>query len=190
MEANRICGWNYGVESEGSDVSLTRTTTNFNNVGVLLNNATANILTETTSIGNLTGFQISGGSGNSIVKSAAGRNSQYGFWVDGSQGNTVQGDAAEENALAGIYLGCSAKGIVNPSIPCTITTTTGNTILSNELSLNRDGIALERKSIYNKIEGNSSSGSLKYDMDDDNGNCIYNTYLGDAFGSKNLPCIQ
>ena len=190
MEANRICGWNYGIESEGSDITSTRTITSFNNVGVLLNNATANTLAEATSNDNLTGFQVSGGSGNSIVDSVAGRNSQYGFWVDGSQGNTVQSDAAEENALAGIYLGCSAKGIVNPSIPCTITTTTGNNILGNELSQNKDGSHSNKKASTTKSKANRSSGSLKYDMDDGNGNCIYNTYMGDAFGSKNLPCIQ
>jgi parallel beta-helix repeat protein len=161
-----------------------------NNVGVLLNDATKNEILNVYSASNVTGVEIAGGSGNAVTGSMPRGNSQYGIWLDGSQGNTVTGNLVLNNNLTGIYLGCSAKGIVDPTIPCTITTTTGNTVENNTVEYGKFGIQLERKSIYNKIEGNDSGGNLKYDMDDGNGNCIYNTYLGDSFLTKNLPCIQ
>ena len=190
VEVNAICGWNYGVEIEGSDVNLMGTTTKFNNVGVLLNNATDNILEGNASNENLNGFQISGGSGNTINGSTAGRNSQYGFWLDGTQGNRLSGDTAVEDFQAGFYLGCSSKGDVKPLIPCTITTTTGNTLIGDLSEGSTYGIALERKSIYNQIETNVSVRNLTYDMADGNGNCIYNTYLNNVYTTKNLKCIQ
>ena len=107
-----------------------------------------------------------------------------------ARGNTLSGDEAFGNTLAGVYLGCSAKGVINPVIPCTITTTTGNTVAYNDSEGGYYGIAVERKSIYNQIESNLAEGNSKDDMADGNGNCIYNTYLSDLFVTKNLPCIQ
>jgi len=189
-----ICGWNYAVESEGSKVyfstGMRDGVISLNNVGVLLNNATDNDVWDVSSQDNGTGFQIAGGSGNTITGNFAAFNSQYGFWLDGSQGNTVSGNEAERNTLAGYYLGCSSKGDFHPLIPCTITTTTGNTVTSNDSHANNYGIALERESIYNQIESNTVSDSFKVDMVDGNGNCIYNTYLDNEYESKNLPCIQ
>jgi parallel beta-helix repeat protein len=187
----QVCGWNSGVESEGNNVTLYETGAYINNVGVFLNNATANNVGTTISAANVTGFEISGGSGNSITESVAEHNSQYGFWVDGSKGNTVSDNVAGENNIAGFYLGCSSKGVVNPLIPCTTTTTTGNTVDSNVAVFNNKyGIAVERDSIYNEIEDNLAIDDTKYDMADGNGNCVYNTYLKNTYGTKNLPCIQ
>ncbi len=189
-----ICGWNYAFESEGSKVYFSTGKRDglisLNNVGVLLNNATDNDVWDVSSQNNTTGFQIAGGSGNSITDSLAAFNSQYGFWVDGSQGNTVASDEAERNSVAGFYLGCSSKGDIHPLIPCTITTTTGNTVTHNDSHANNYGIALERESIYNEIESNYVTGNSKDDIVDGNGNCIYNTYLDDTYTTKNLPCIQ
>ncbi len=181
----------FWVESEGNNVTLYETVAYINNVGVFLNDATANNVGTTISAANVTGFEISGGSGNSITESVAEHNSQYGFWVDGSKGNTVRDNVAGENNIAGFYLGCSSKGVVNPLIPCTITITTGNTVDSSVAVFNNKyGIAVERGSIYNEIEGNVAISDTKYDMADGNGNCVYNTYLDNTYGTKNLPCIQ
>ena len=76
-------------------------------------------------------------------------------------------------------------------IPCTITTTTGNSVLGNEASDNgKYGIAVERKSFYNNFDGNDASGNTKEDIIDGNGNCIYNTYLNDTYTTKSPNCIQ
>lgn len=196
ISSDSICGWNYAFESEGDKVAFSSIPNDsfnlsFNNIGVFLNNATHNNLNRALAGENVTGFQISGGTGNSIINSTTGGNSQYGIWLDGSQGNTLAGNEVVANSLAGIYLGCSSKGDVKPTIPCTITTTTGNTITSNSVDSNASyGIALERKSIYNQIEANSAHNNLKDDMADGNGNCIYNTYLNNAYTTKNLHCIQ
>jgi hypothetical protein len=187
---NGVCGWNYGLESEGTNISWIDPNTRYNNVGVLLNGATANNVEGGFSGHNVTGVEISGGSGNAIIDSQSSFNSQYGYWVDGSKENTLFGNLALTNNLAGFYLGCSSKGMLNPLIPCTITTTTGNSLAGNHTLYNKFGIAVERESIYNQIEYSFSNSNTKFDMADGNGNCVYNTYLDNLYITKNLHCIQ
>ena len=96
ISSDSICGWNYAFESEGDKVAFSSIPNDsfnlsFNNIGVFLNNATHNNLNRAFAGENVTGFQISGGTGNSIINSTTGGNSQYGIWLDGSQGNTLAG---------------------------------------------------------------------------------------------------
>jgi hypothetical protein len=193
IDANEstICGWNYGVESEALNVNLFGIVAVSNNVGVLLNNATDNsCLYCSTSFGG-TGLQIAGGSDNSVGGSQAVYNNQYGFWIDGSKHNMINSNISAVNGLAGFYLGCSATADVKPLIPCTIVTTTGNSILSNEsIQNNKYGIATERQSFYNNYDNNGAAGNLTKDIIDGNANCVYNNYQDDEYVTKSPKCIQ
>ena len=186
-----ICGWKYGVESEANNVNLYEIYAKDNNVGTFLNNATDNTCLDCASEYNVTGFQISGGSGNAISGPEALYNDQYGIWVDGSQHNMITSGLEAFNGLAGVYLGCSSKGNVKSQIPCTIETTTGNSVVGNEVFENdKYGIAVERKSFYNNIEDNDSSGNATKDIIDGNANCVYNNYQLDTFAAASPNCIQ
>ena len=92
---------------------------------------------------------------------------------------------------AGFYLGCNSKGQVNPTILCPKNTpTTHNSLLdSSAYDNDKYGIAVEKGSIYNNFNENSTSGNTK-DMIDGNGNCVYNTYQYDSYGTKKPNCIQ
>jgi parallel beta-helix repeat protein len=189
------CGWNYGVESEGNDVHLFDVYTSYNNVGVLLNNATSNDVLYGYAAYAVVGFQIAGGSGNSINGSGAESNSTFGYWVDGSSGNTLSSNYAYYNTeKAGIYLGCNSKGQVNPQILCPKNTpTTGNSIVANYFYDNVAGygIATEKGAIDNNYNGNYFySPSPGTNIIDGNGNCVYNQYVGDTFFTASPSCIQ
>ena len=186
-----ICGWNYGVESETNNVNLYQLNTGDNNVGVFFNNATDNSCLYCDPEYNGTGIKISGGSGNAISGPAALYNDQYGIWVDGSQHNMLTAGVEAFNGLAGIYLGCSSTGNVKSQIPCSIETTTGNSVLGNDAFENdRYGIAVERKSFYNNFDENDASGNTTKDIIDGNANCVYNNYQNDGFATKSPSCIQ
>ena len=187
-----LCGWKYGVEIEGSKVNMYYVGTDNNNVGMFLNNATNNNCNDCDSEYNaVTGYQITGGSGNSFNYSFAYYNSQAGFWVDGSQGNLLNNNFAHYNGT-GFYLGCSSKGQVKPQILCNKNTpTTGNNLVNNDAQRNQKyGIALEKGSINNTIDGNYTHGNTTKDMIDGNANCIYNSYLDDSFTTKSPSCID
>jgi hypothetical protein len=95
------------------------------------------------------------------------------------------------NGLAGFYLGCSSTANVKSQIPCTITTTTGTSVLGNQAYDNsRYGFAVERKSFYNNFDGNYSDGNTTKDFIDGNANCVYNNYLDDSYSTKSPSCIQ
>ena len=90
---------------------------------------------------------------------------------------------------------------MKPLIPCTTTSTTGNSLQGNgaygEVATSyaqKYGIAVERGSIYNTFLENytydDSSYRNKVDMIDGNGNCVYNTYLDDTYSTKSPSCIQ
>ena len=196
-----ICGWNYGVESEANNIDWFYVYSYYNNVGMYLNNATDNNCLScyfSNSVGS--GVQIVGGSGNNFNDSQAYLNGQYGFWVDGSSENTFNGDRGSDgDVLAGFYLGCDAKGNVNPAIPCPKNTpTTHNSLLVSYaytesccgLYPQKYGIAVEKGSIYNTFNENYTTGNTKKDIIDGNGNCIYNTYLNDTYTTKSPNCIQ
>ena len=186
-----ICGWNYGVESETNNINVVNILATENNVGVFFNNATDNSCLACGVDENGTGLQISGGSGNSVSGGGAAYNSQYGYWIDGSQHNMISGNGTGFNGLAGIYLGCSSTANVKPLIPCTIVTTTGNSIIGNDSFQNgKYGIANERQSFYNNFEGNVAEDSATKDFIDGNANCVYNNYQNDEYATKSPKCIQ
>src|ERR1035438_7861108 len=61
------CGWNYGVESEGSNINWYEVGSYYNNVGMYLNNATDNNCIYCYFAYNVgSGVQIVGGSGNHV----------------------------------------------------------------------------------------------------------------------------
>ena len=193
-----VCGWNYGLESEGSNINWYEPGSYYNNVGMLLKNATGNDVLYGYFADNITGLEITGGSGNSINDGEAYYNTQYGYWLNGTKGNTVSGDGGYGNKIAGFYLGCNSTGNVNPLIPCTTTTTTGNSLQGNGAYgyvgtyPQKYGIAVERGSIDNTFIENdlyyNSSDRNKVDIID--GNCDYNTYLDDTYNTKSPKCIQ
>ena len=197
-----VCGWTYGVESEGANVSISTMGTYDNNVGLLLNNATANSCLFCDAEFNFTGVQISGGSGNSYTDGSGDNNLQYGFWVYGSSGNKFTNNFANYNFIAGFYLGCAADGEYARSITCP-TPTTGNTLVQNTAGDNGDlpytpgfGIAVERKSLYNVVQNNTTQDSAfnmyneTLDIVDGNGNCVYNTYKNNNYQTKQPRCIH
>lgn len=195
-----VCGWNYGVESEGNNVNLYEVYPYYNNVGLLLNHATNNDCLYCAADYNVTGVQISGGSGNSINNSTTFQNSQYGYWVDGSKENTLSNNFSYNDKTAAFYLGCSSKGQVNPTILCSKQTpTTGNSLVNNYAYSDsiygnyypgRYGIATERGAIYNNFNGNYIYPKFAKDIIDGNGNCVYNNYAHDAFSTASPSCIQ
>lgn len=201
MDGYYACGWNYGLESEGSTINWYYPGAYYSNVGMLLNNATGNDVLYGYFYYNITGLEITGGSGNSINGGETEENTQYGYWLNGTKGNTVSENGAYYNTIAGFYLGCNSKGNVNPLIPCTTTTTTGNSLQANgaygEVSTSyaqKYGLAVERESIDNTFIENylydDSAYRNKVDIIDGNGNCVYNTYLDDTYGTKSPKCIQ
>ena len=197
-----VCGWTYGVESEGASVSISTVGTYDNNVGLFFNNATSNSCLYCDSEFNVNGVQISGGSGNSYTDGSGSNNSQYGFWVYGSSGNKFTDNFANYNSIAGFYLGCAADGEYARSITCP-TPTDGNTLVKNTAGDNGDlpytpgfGIAVERKALYNVIENNMTHDSAfglyneTLDIVDGNGNCVYNTYKNNNYTTKQPNCIH
>lgn len=140
------CGWNYGAESEGEEISWDESASLYDNIGFLFNNATSNSCTTCAAESNITGIEIAGGSGNSFAGGIVESNSQYGFWLNGTQNNTFSAIDSFENGIAGFYLGCSSTGNVKPLIPCTTTPTTGNSLSSSFAALNsKYGIAVEKR---------------------------------------------
>ena len=186
-EYEYVCGWNYGVESEGSNINLYALSDYYNNVGTFLNNATNNACLYCYSYHNVIGTQISGGSGNSDGSGQNYYNTKFGYWIDGSKHNAISNDYAYYNGT-GFYLGCSSSGAVNPQILCPKNTpTTGNSLVSNEADHNTGhGFATERGAIYNNYQENSTDTSIV----DGNGNCIYNNYVDNTYSSKSPSCIM
>ena len=189
-----VCGWSYGVESEGNNVNLYEVFTAYDNVGLLLNNAAANDVLYGYAAHDVVGYQIAGGSGNSINGSEADYYSKFGFWVDGSKGNILSDNYAYySSAKAAIYLGCSSSGAVNPQILCPKNTpTTGNSLVNNYFYEDSGyGIATERGAIDNNYNGNYFySPNTGINIIDGNGNCVYNQYVGDTFATASPSCIQ
>ncbi len=194
-----VCGWNYGLESEGSNVNWYEPGSFYNNVGMLLNNATGNDVLYGYFGYGTTGLEMIGGSGNSINDGEAYYNTQYGYWLNGTGENTISGDGAYGNKIAGFYLGCNSTGDVKPLIPCTTATTTENSLQASYAYGDygypqKYGIAVERGSINNTFLENGTGYYYPYfnkvDIVDGNGNCIYNTYLDDTYLTKSPKCIQ
>jgi hypothetical protein len=188
---NFICGWNYGLESEGTDVNISGICAGDDNVGFLFNNATDNACAFCDGVYDITGLHISGGSGNTITNNDNGYDSQYGYWIDGSKHNQITNNGSFYNGIAGFYVGCSSTGNVKPLIPCTEETNTGNSVIFNYAYDNgRYGIAVERESFWNSFSGNGAELDGTKDIIDGNANCVYNSYQDDEYGTKSPSCIQ
>jgi hypothetical protein len=192
------CGWNYGLESEGSNINWYEPGAYYNNLGMLLKNATGNDVLYGYFAYGISGLEITGGSGNSINDGETYYNTQYGYWLNGTKGNTITNDYAYGDTIAGIYLGCNSKGDVKPLILCT-TTTTGNSVQTNyaygyDSYPQKYGIAVERGSIDNTFLENGTGYYYPYlnkiDIIDGNANCVYNTYLDDTYLTKSPKCIR
>ncbi len=192
IELPSACGWNIGLESDGSDDGWNQAFASYNNVGMLFENATDSNCLACDFLYNVTGVEVAGGSGNTIAGGESIGNSQYGIWLNGTTGNTISEDFPDQNNLAGIYLGCSAKGDVTPAIPCTITPTTGNVLTNNysEYGNKKYGIAVEKGSIGNEFLENEAWYNGKYDFIDGNHECTYNLYSDDYYYTKSPQCIQ
>ena len=190
-DENYVCGWSYGIESEGNNINFYDLDNDYDTVGLFLNNATNNTCLYCYTYYNVIGTQITGGSGNSVGGGESYYNSKFGYWVDGSKGNTLSNDYAKYDGT-GFYLGCSSSGAVNPTILCNKNTpTTKNNLLDNEAEHNsKYGIATERGSIYNNFNGNDLYSNGPEDIIDGNGNCVYNGYLNNSFSTASPNCIQ
>ncbi len=197
-----VCGWTYGVESEGTNVSISTLGTYDNNVGLFLNNAKANSCLYCDAEFNYTGVEIAGGSGNSYTDGSGDNNYQYGFWVLNTTGNKFTNNFANYNSIAGFYLGCAPDGQYARGITCPIATD-GNTLLKNTAGDNGDepytpgyGIVVERTSIYNTVQNNTTDDFFHsmfnetLDIVDANGNCVYNTYKHNFYSTKQPNCIH
>ncbi len=195
-----VCGWTYGVESEGSNVAIKTMGTYDNQVGLMLNNVTGNTCLHCDSEYNMTGVEVYYGSGNSYTDGSGSNNYQYGFWIYNSTGNTFTDNFANYNSIAGFYMGCSAIGEYNTSEKCH---TNSNNILDNVAGDNGDlpytpgfGIAEEWGGLYNVVENNTTQDPsfLEYnetiDIVDGNGNCIYDTYKNNGYSTKKPKCIH
>ncbi len=185
------CGWNFGVESEGSNVTWNGLVADYNNIGALFNNSTGSSCIDCYLYTNTTGLEISGGSGNTIAGVEAYYNTQYGFWLNGTHADSFSVTYARYNKLAGYYLGCSSTANTNPPIPCTTNLTTEISLQTSEVDGNgKYGVAVEKGSIHNQIIENEAGGSGKFDFIDGNANCIYNQYADNEYVTKSPKCIQ
>lgn len=186
-----VCGWNYGVESEGSNVTWNGLVADYNNVGALFNNSTASSCIDCYFDYNTTGLEIAGGSGNTIAGVEAYYNSQYGFWLNGTNNDSFSVTYGAGNKLAGYYLGCSSTANTKPPIPCTTNLTTGINLQTSEAYENgKYGFAVEQGSIHNQIIENEAAENGKFDFIDGNANCIYNQYSDNEYLTKSPKCIQ
>ncbi len=184
------CGWNYGVESEGSNARWSLIPAYYNNVGVLFLNATGSSCSSCFLEQNVTGLEIAGGSENTIAGGYSIGNEQYGYWLSGTRENTISYNNLYENGIAGLYLGCSTKGNVDPAIPCSVATSENEVTQTILIENGKYGIATEKGGIGNRYLDNQSGYAGKYDFIDGNGNCIYNEYLDNTYNSKLPKCIQ
>ncbi len=195
-----VCGWTYGVESEGSKVSINEVGAYDNQVGVMLNNATANTCLYCDAEYNMTGVEVYYGSGNSFTDGSGDNNYQYGYWLFNTTGNKFTDNFANYNSIAGFYLGCSPIGQFDTSERCH---TNSNTVLDNNAGDNGDmpytpgyGIAVEWGGVYNVVKGNTTADQAfglwnqTIDIVDGTGNCIYNTYKQNTYLTKQPNCIH
>jgi len=168
-----LIGWQYGLESEASNVISDGFGYFGNTVGVLLKGATNNILTHSYANGNLV----------------------YGYWVKGGSRNQID-SGNQDNGTAGIYLGCSSTGPMGEACEEDSSTTSGNFIyesFGNSEGLQNYGIAVERGSKRNTIVGNSFGtlgANTVYDIFDGNPNCDGNLWRVNQFVTANRSCIQ
>ncbi len=188
---NSVCGWKYGVESEGSNITWNGLLAEYNTIGALFNNSTGSSCVDCYLAANATGLEIAGGSGNTMAGVLAYGNSQYGFWLNGTQNDSFSVTQTYDNKLAGYYLGCSSTANTNPPIPCTTNLTTGINLQTSEAYQNgKYGVAVEKGSIHNQIFHNAATENVKFDFIDGNANCIYNQYSDNTYATKSPKCIQ
>jgi hypothetical protein len=174
FRSTALIGWQYGLESEASNV----------------------VSDGFVYIGNTVGVLLKGAQDNSLNQSAAFGNLVYGYWVKGGARNQIRSSAGQDNGTAGIYLGCSSTGPTGRACEEDSSTTSGNSIYesSGSSSAQNYGIAVERGSKRNTIVVNSFEGHTAYDFFDGNPNCDDNLWRVNhsffQFATVNRSCIQ
>jgi len=171
-----VSGWQYGLESEASDVISDGFGFSNNTTGVLLNRAENN---------NINDFN-------------ARKNSVYGVWIKGSSGNQINSSGSSSNGVAGVYLGCSATGPAGEVCKEETgkedhETSNGNFVYDLGAYANGGyGIAVEEGSKHNKIMDTTGGSNTTDDVFDGNldANCDSNLWQSNSFSSSNQACIQ
>jgi len=166
-----ISGWQYGIESETSNV--TEEAFYFS--------------------GNSTGVLLSGATNNNFSLVAASSNSVYGVWIEGGSANQIDYGAAWDNTVAGVYIGCSGTGPTGPA--CSDSdgpTSSGNfvfEILSYSLGTQSYGLVVENGGTQNTLVDNQFFGDTVDDLFDGNAGGA-NVWNANLFSTANQGYIQ
>lgn len=166
-------GWQYGLESDASDVVSDFFDYNNNTTGVFLQRARNN---------NINDF---GANGNTV----------YGVWIKGGSGNQINCSGASNNGVAGTYLGCSSTGPSGQACEEDEGTSNGNLIYDHGgqnfgTGAQQYGIAVERGSKRNTLMDLFTYGNTVDDLFDGNLNCDKNLWQINTFKTVNQTCIH
>jgi len=164
-----VGGWQYGIESEASNVTEEAFYLMGNSTGLLLSGATNN------------NFGLVGAIGNSV----------YGMWIVGGSANQIYYGGTWDNAIAGVYIGCSATG---PSgTACSEeNTSSGNfvfRIFSRPLGTQSYGLVVENGGTQNTLVDNSVFGNSVDDLFDGNADGA-NVWNANLFSTANQGYIH
>jgi hypothetical protein len=165
-----LSGWQYGLESQATNVIAE---------GFLF-------------IGNTTGVLLKGARNNNIGCFESDSNSVYGVWIRGGSGNQIEYGEVWENKVAGVYIGCSATGPSGPA--CSGGTSSGNYIFevwSNPSGVPPQsyGIAIELGGTQNWIVDNWFYGNTVDDLFDGNANGV-DVWHSNKFVTANQSFLQ
>jgi hypothetical protein len=170
-----LMGWQYGLESDASNV----------------------ISDDFIYRNNTTGVLLKGARNNNINDFSANNNSAYGVWIKGGSGNQINCSGSANNKVAGVYLGCSSTGPSGQVCEEDEGTTHGNFIYDHSAtvfgsgSTQNYGIAVEHGSKGNTIIETGSRGNSVYDLFDGNPNCDSNLWRVNGFTTANpTSCIH
>jgi hypothetical protein len=166
-----ISGWQYGLESQATNVIAE---------GFLF-------------FRNTTGVLLKAAKNNNIGCFEADNNSVYGVWISGGSGNQIEYGEVWENPVAGLYIGCSATGPSGPA--CSGGgTSSGNYIF--EVNSNPSGvppqnygIAVELGGTANGIMDNWFYGNSVDDLFDGNASGV-NVWHANKFVTANQSFLQ
>ncbi len=159
-----LSGWQYGIESEASDVIADGFSQTGNTTGVLLNRARK----------------------NSIANFMANHNSVYGLWINGGSGNLITDASANYNGVAGVYIGCSPTGPAGKACTRDADTSRRNSIHYVVGLSEGYGIAVEEGSTGNTITSTWSHGNSVNDLFDANPSGSNLNYGNSGWRNNNL----
>jgi len=123
-----------------------------NSAGVFLNGASDCTVANNTITGNANGILMAVGSGNAFTSNVVNTNLAYGIAVVAGTGNTINLNTVTGNGLDAIALE-NASAVGGP----VTAGSTGNFILENTISSNRDGVFLGENCDGNTVDGNTLS---------------------------------